>query len=228
VGDPVHLVAAVELADRPALADVVSLDALAERRWLGRELHDSVSQELYGIVLAARTGRALLPRDPGLAAEALEQVLALAEVALAELRGLIVQLRPEAVTAAGLVAALAGHAATVAAVHGVAVETDLVEPAIAPEAREAAYWIAREALHNAVKHGGPGRVVIRLVTGAEACLLEVADDGTGFDPGLAWRRGGIGLQTMGERAAAAGAALEVASAAGAGTTVRLRLPLAPA
>jgi signal transduction histidine kinase len=203
------------------VADAQSRGALAERRRLGRELHDSVSQELYGIVLAARSGLALLHRDPGLAAQALDSVVSLAEVALSEVRGLILDLRPDAVTASGLAAALSREAAAVSALHGIEVETALVEPAIPPDAREAVYWVAREALHNAVKHARPRRIRVRLESGPQACVLEVADDGTGFE--VAWRGGGLGLCTMRERAAAVGAELEIASAAGAGTSVRLRL-----
>ena len=83
-----------------------TLAALEERQRLARELHDSVSQALYGIALGARTARTLLDRDPAQAAEPLDYVLSLAEAGLAEMRALIFELRPESLESEGLVAAL--------------------------------------------------------------------------------------------------------------------------
>ena len=85
--------------------------------------------------------------------------------------------------------------------------------------------IAQEALHNAVRHGAARRVTVRL-NGAERRLtLEVADDGVGFDPGdPELRSRHLGLTSMEERARELGGALELRSAPGAGTTVRLEVP----
>ncbi len=79
--------------------------SLEERQRLARELHDSVSQALYGISLGTRTARTLLERDPSRVGEPLEYVSGLAEAGLAELRALIFELRPESLEAEGLVAA---------------------------------------------------------------------------------------------------------------------------
>ncbi len=95
-----------------------------ERHRLARELHDSVSQALYGIALGARTARTLAERDGASVIEPLDYVLSLAEAGLAEMRALIFELRPEAIATEGLVAAIDRQASALRARHGVAVTTD--------------------------------------------------------------------------------------------------------
>jgi PAS domain S-box-containing protein len=198
---------------------------LEERQRLARELHDSVSQALYGIALGARTARTLLDREPARAAEPLDYVLQLAEAGLAEMRALIFELRPESLAAEGLVAALSKQADALRARHGLAVGTALgAEPEAPLAAKEALYRIGQEALHNAVKHARAARVDVRLEFGPTGVELEVADDGAGFDPAGEFP-GHLGLRSMRERAASAGGTVEVDSAPGRGTRVRAWVPI---
>jgi len=200
--------------------------ALEERQKLARELHDSVSQALYGIALGARTARTLLDRDPSKVAEPLDYVLGLAEAGLAEMRALIFELRPESLAQEGLVGALQKQAASLRARHGLEVQTALgEEPDLPLPAKEALYRIAQEALHNIVKHAHASHVDLRLRSKADGLVLEVQDDGRGFDPSGSFP-GHLGLHSMRERVERAGGRLEVVSAAGQGTRVRARLPLA--
>ncbi len=195
-----------------------------ERQRLARELHDSVAQALYGIVLGAQTARLLLQRDPGQAAEPLNYVLSLAEAGLAEMRALIFALRPEVLTTEGLVGALTNHAAALSVRYQVAIETTLGdEPPLSFEAKEALYRIGQEALHNAVKHARASRVVVGLAREAGRVVLEVRDDGIGFDA-TATFPGHLGLTSMRERAVRLAGSLEIKSAPGRGTTVHARLP----
>jgi PAS domain S-box-containing protein len=127
--------------------------ALEERQRLARELHDSVSQALYGIALGARTARALLDRAPEQVADPLDYVLSLADAGLAEMRALIFELRPESLETEGLIAALEKQASALRARHEVEVEAVLCdEPNVSLEKKEALYRITQEALHNTVKH----------------------------------------------------------------------------
>ncbi|MBX3060942.1 MAG: histidine kinase, partial [Anaerolineae bacterium] len=127
------------------------LAALQERQKLARELHDSVSQALYGIALGARTARVQLERDPAQAVEPVEYVLSLAEAGLAEMRALIFELRPESLATEGLVAALEKQAAALRTRHLVEVITDFApDPDVSLEAKEALYRVTQEALHNVV------------------------------------------------------------------------------
>ncbi|MDQ4127143.1 MAG: hypothetical protein M3151_04205 [Actinomycetota bacterium] len=101
------------------------------------------------------------------------------------MRALIFELRPESLETEGLVAALHKQAAAVRARHEVSVRTDLCgEPEGAtPESKEALYRIAQEALHNTVKHARAKGIEIRLGCEAGWLILEISDDGVGFDPG---------------------------------------------
>ena len=198
--------------------------SLEERQRLARELHDSVSQALYGIALGARTARTLLDRDPAQAVEPVDYVLSLAEAGLAEMRALIFELRPESLEIEGLVAALDKQVAATAARHRIEVTSDLgEEPALSLPEKEIFYRIGQEALHNVVKHARAGRASVRLAQENGSLVLEVGDNGGGFDPQQAFP-GHLGLVSMRERAESIGATLHIASKPGQGTLVRLRKP----
>ncbi|HEX6492725.1 MAG TPA: histidine kinase, partial [Candidatus Dormibacteraeota bacterium] len=197
-----------------------------ERERLARELHDSVTQAIYGVVLGTRSTLAMLgrDRDPGAAAAALEEVAAMAETALSEMRELLVELHPRSLLDEGLVGALRRLTAAAASRHrGGEVESTLGdEPDLPAATREALYRIAQEALRTALRHGRPRRVEVALQAAEGGLVLEVCDDGAGFDPSTACP-GHLGLVSMRERAAGIGARLELLSAPGRGATVRVSL-----
>jgi signal transduction histidine kinase len=200
--------------------------ALEERQRLARELHDSVSQALYGIVLGASTARSLLDADPQKAAEPLDYALSLAEAGMVEMRALIFELRPESLATEGLVAALEKQAASLRARYGLDVRAELpAEPEAPLETKEALYRIAQEALHNVVKHAQARTVTLCLTRDGDDLVLEVADDGQGFEAGREFP-GHIGQHSMRERAAQVGGDVELASAPGQGTRVTARVPIA--
>jgi signal transduction histidine kinase len=200
------------------------LAALEERQRLARELHDSVSQALYGIGLGARTARTLLDRGPAKAAEPLDYVVSLAEAGLAEMRALIFELRPDALESEWLVGLLEKQAAAIRARHGLEVETDLgPEPDVPLPVKEALYRIAQEALNNTVKHAHATRLTLKLSQQPDGITLEIADDGIGFDPSSHFP-GHLGLRSMRERAAREGAVLQVESAPGRGTRTFICVP----
>jgi signal transduction histidine kinase len=206
------------------------LAALEERQRLARELHDSVSQVLYGVGLGARTASALLdgatiaPELKSSLAEPLDYVLSLAEAGLAEMRALIFELRPDSLEREGLVAALTRQAAALRARHKLEVHSEFCEePALSFEAKEALYRIAQESLNNTVKHAQAGRVDICLDVRHGEIILELADDGVGFDPQAEYS-GHMGLNSMRERAVQIAGTLEIVSEAGQGAVVRVRIP----
>jgi signal transduction histidine kinase len=202
------------------------LAALEERQKLARDLHDSVSQALYGIALGARTARTLLDRDPARLADPLDYVLALAEAGLAEMRALIFELRPESLKSEGLVAALTKQADSLRARHRLDVRVQFgPEPAVPLELKEALYRITQEALHNVAKHARASRVDLCLTVTEECLRLEVRDNGVGFDPGAAFP-GHLGLKSMRERAERLGGRCLVESAPRQGTRLQVEIPLA--
>lgn len=202
-----------------------TLAAVEERQRLARELHDSVSQALYGIALGARTARTLLDRDPLTATEPVDYVLSLAEAGLAEMRALIFELRPESLEQEGLVAAIDKQVASTRARYGVAVEASLCpEPELALPVKEALYRVAQEALHNVVKHARATRVDLALALDDGRITLDLRDDGVGFDPTGEFP-GHLGLRSMRERVARVGGSFLVESAPGAGTRLRAEIPV---
>ncbi|MGH2495875.1 MAG: histidine kinase [Ktedonobacteraceae bacterium] len=195
-----------------------------ERRRLARELHDSVSQALYGISLGAHAARTALDRDPEHVAEPLDYILTLAEVALAEMRALIFELRPESLETEGLVSALSKQAAAWQARNAISVATELCdEPDLPLPVKEDLYRIAQEAMHNTVKHAHASHVDLRLEQTAEGVTMEVWDDGAGFDPSASYP-GHLGLHSMRERVANLGGKFQIESPPGQGTMIRAHVP----
>jgi len=205
-----------------------SAAALEERQRLARELHDSVSQALYGIALGARTARRRIGDDgPANVIEPLDYVLSLAEAGLTEMRALIFELRPESIAQEGLVAAIGRQVAATQARYGIRVAAQLCEePDIPLDTKEALYRIAQESMHNTVKHARASRIDVRLVHESSELRLEIADDGQGFDPHADFP-GHLGLKSMRERAGEIRGTLDVASEPGTGTRVTIHVPLVP-
>lgn len=201
-----------------------NLAAVEERQRLARELHDSVSQALYGIALGARTARTLLDRDPARATEPMDYVLSLAEAGLAEMRALIFELRPESLANEGIVRAIEKHVASTQARYGIKVNAELdAEPDVPLPVKEALYRIMQEALHNTVKHARATNVDIRLRDLPGAVELELRDDGAGFDTSQDFP-GQLGLKSMRERAVRLGGEFELESSPGKGTRICARIP----
>jgi signal transduction histidine kinase len=206
------------------------LSILDERNRLALELHDVISQKLFALSLTAESAGALLDTDVEGAREQIDRLRALSQQALEELRYLILELRPPELERDGLATTLRKHVEVLRRVQGgepeIAVELDGLPAAEMARDREL-LRIAQEALQNALKHAASTRIVLRLGTVEERLVLEVVDDGCGFDPqasGVRSRR--LGLSSMEERARRLGGSLSISSAAGAGTTVRLEAPLA--
>ena len=228
-----HATLALAIANQAAIAidnarlyeQAQELAAVEERQKLARDLHDSVSQALYGIALGLHTARIQLDRDPQKLPESIDDLLSLAEAALAEMRALIFELRPESLEREGLVAALAKQGAALQARHDMTVQTDLCEELALPlTVKQELYRIAQEALHNTVKHAHASKVALVLRRTANAVILEVGDDGVGFDP-LGSFPGHLGLRSMQERVSRLDGRLQIESAPGQGTHMLAQVPL---
>jgi signal transduction histidine kinase len=218
--------AAIALVNARLYEHSRELSIMQERQRIARELHDAVTQKLFSLRLVAEAASVLVVDRPQRAAAELETVRRLAAEVSDELRGVVAGLLPADLTGDGLEAALRKQTQLLDRVHDAAVlfDGDPV-PGLGGDRAEAAYRIAQEALHNALRHGAPMRVTVRLAATREAVTLSVVDDGTGFDPGTSASAGRrLGIASMRERARAAGGRLDVSSRPGAGTTVRLVLP----
>jgi signal transduction histidine kinase len=211
------------------------LTIVAERNRLALELHDVVSQKLFGLVLAAESALTLLDRDGGgdrdraEARAQIERARELGRQAQDELRSLILELRPPALDRDGLPGVLRKHVELVGRLH--ATEIDLrIDDDLAPDDRRdpEVLRIAEEALHNALRHAGARHIVVGLDGAGDGLVLVVTDDGAGFDPDdPELRSHHLGLTSMQERARRLGGRLEIRSAPGTGSTVRLVVPDEP-
>lgn len=196
-----------------------------ERQRLSRELHDSVSQALYGISLGAQTARDMLAVDAEKAAEPIAFVLSLAEIGLAEMRALIFELRPDALETEGLLPALQRQVTALRARHRLVIETELArEPDVSLAAKEMLYRVAQQALHNIGKHAQASEVSLSLVEADGALVLTVRDNGQGFVVADHYP-GHLGVTSMRERAQRLGAETRIESSPGMGCTITVRLPL---
>jgi PAS domain S-box-containing protein len=198
---------------------------LEERQRLARELHDSVSQALYGIGLGARTARTLLDRDPLQAAEPIEYVLQLAEAGLTEMRALIAELRPESLEREGVVTAIERHLAAVTARYGVTVHMHLPpEPRIPLELKELVFGMTREALHALVRAGHATEVRLDLTSSDNALILTIQSD-TPTPRAVPKDSDSRAVRSLHQRLSRLGGKIAVTSDPAQGTTVTAMIPV---
>lgn len=219
--------AAISIENARLYRQARTLAVLQERQRLARELHDSVSQALYGIALGAKTARKQLANNPAKAAEPLDYVLSLSDAALTEMRALIFELRPESLANEGLLPALERQAQMLRARYKIEVNTDWQEePPLSLPLKEALYRVTQEATNNTAKHAAAKHVNIQLSQQNGRVNLEIRDDGQGFDPNQPFH-GHLGLRSMRERIEQAGGSFTIESRPGQGTCVQATIPITP-
>jgi signal transduction histidine kinase len=223
--------AAVAVDNALLVSEMEANAALEERHRLARELHDSVCQALFSLTLQARAVELLNarrgPNDHEQLTQGLHEIQELTQGALADMRALILELRPGSVPKEGLLAAIVRHAEAITARAGIPVKvsgpTDRLS--IRPDAVNDLFRIAQEALQNVVKHGKATSIDVRLDRGGGTpggLRMTITDDGVGFDP-TARYPGHIGLSTMRERATRLGGNVLIESRPGC-TTVNVVVP----
>ena len=213
-----------------------------ERRRLAGEIHDGISQRIVSLFFHLSAAADAIPGDPEIAAEQVALAQELAAAALDETRSAIAGLRPPILDDLGLAASLESLSHSFPQLD---VQVEATRSRMTEHVEIAVYRTAQEALQNVAKHANAHHVRVRLYLQRDRMVLEVADDGTGFDPAAVgamgatagpgrWRDGGngepptgFGLAAMRERAELLGGRLELASSPERGTTVRLTVPLSP-
>jgi signal transduction histidine kinase len=192
---------------------------VSERNRLARELHDAVTQTLFSASLIADVLPRIWERDPEMGQAKLAELRELTRGALAEMRTLLLELRPATLTESGLTELLQQLATAVIGRSRLKVKVEVDGERVLPlDIRVVLYRIAQEALNNIVKHAGATQVVIALRFLPECVELVVADNGRGFDP-TAVSAHSMGLGIMRERAASIEADLQVESVIGEGTKI---------
>ncbi|MBZ0317167.1 MAG: response regulator [Anaerolineae bacterium] len=195
--------------------------ALEERQRIARDLHDAVNQTLFSASMMAETLLLTADSDPAKIKPGLERIHQLTQGALAEMRTLLFELRPDALMNADLATLLPYLVDSAIARTKAHVEFSLDgDVELTPEAKVVFYRIAQEALNNIVKHAHATEIAIGIYQTATEVVMRIADDGVGFDAGQL-PPGHFGLGIMQERAHMIGAELEVDTAPEQGTTIVL-------
>lgn len=197
--------------------------ALEERQRLARDLHDAVTQTLFSASMIADVLPRLWERRPEQGRQRLDELRQLTRGALAEMRTLLLELRPNALVEASLADVLRqlGEAVMGRARLPITVTVAGEDQPVSPDVQVVCYRVAQEALNNVVKHAGARCVAVHLAVQPDTVSLCVSDDGCGFDVVGIEAAGHFGLGIMHERAASVGACLQVESMPGQGTTVLL-------
>lgn len=201
-----------------------------ERMRLSRELHDETSQSLTALMVGLDTIRIAAHNDISRVDSHLDNLKGIAEEMLHNIHRLIADLRPSLLDDLGLVAAIQWYGEQRLQPYGLTFilnNPSRIERLPRP-VETSLFRIVQEGLTNILRHARASAVMVRLAQEQDQVLLEICDDGVGFDPDRLetdQARGGLGLRGMQERAAILGGALEIESAPGEGTTVRIRFPV---
>jgi signal transduction histidine kinase len=206
------------------LRDSIQASEQERSRW-ARELHDETLQGLGGLQMLLSS--ALRAADPDRLRAAVRDAVGQIGIEIANLRSLIVELRPPALDEIGLVPAIETLAQRVATSEGIAVETNIslsLEDAqrLAPEVESTVYRLVQEALTNVGKHAHAARLEIELLKEGDGVMVAIRDDGQGFDPDAS--ASGFGIVGMRERVTLLGGTVDIESEAGKGTLIRAVIP----
>ncbi|WP_123041653.1 sensor histidine kinase [Cohnella candidum] len=214
------------LGERDVSEESASKEAavLEERKRLARDLHDTVSQQLFALHMSASSLPKLLEKDEDQAHKLMEQLIAMSSSAQRQMRGLIAQLRPMELQGRTLAEALERWFPDYCRHNGLQGTLDIQLIGTLSEAKEhQLFLIIQEAMANVVKHAEAQTVRLLLGETERQVTLQIEDDGSGFKPGQV-REGAYGLSTMRERALKLGGEAEIVTKQGAGTRVRVWLP----
>jgi two-component system sensor histidine kinase DegS len=204
----------------------------AERSRLAQEIHDGPAQALSNTIFQVEYIERVIESDPLLARTELRFLRELLRRELGDVRAFISQLRPPMLDQLGLDGAIMDTVQHMGTLTGLDIATDLAAPpyTLTDGQRTVALRVAQEALQNVRKHASADNVSVATRADGDAWVLEVTDDGRGFDVGAVAARGrrNFGLQFMRERAELIGARFDVRSRPDGGTVVRLAIPTEPA
>jgi len=217
--------AGIAIDNARLLAQVQRLAIVEERERIGRELHDSVIQRLYGISLSLEDVPDMVTEDPADAERRVDHAIETLHAAIGDIRTFIYGLRPALPTPGDLRRSLVDLGDEVSRTAPVAVEVDAADVAVSADDAAEVVAIAREALSNVARHAAATRATIQLTIRDDQLRLVVVDNGQGFVTGGRRARSQHGLSNMRDRAAALGGRVVVRSTPGTGTRIIVTLPI---
>ncbi len=218
--------AAIAIENARLYAQTSQMSALEERHRIGMDLHDGAIQSLYGLGLLIEDASSQIDSAPNDAKAHLGRAVDRLNAAIADLRSYVLGLRPIRGSDRPLresLTTLASQIATNALLIANAKIAPEAEASLDEAGREAVFYVAADALGNVARHARARHAGLSLYQDGQAVVLEVVDDGVGYDTTAAV--GGLGLRNMRQRAFNAGARLEVTSTPGAGTRLQMRIPV---
>jgi two-component system nitrate/nitrite sensor histidine kinase NarX len=214
--------AAITMVNVQLYEHAQTLAKLQERQRLAQELHDAVNQSLFSAGLIAEVLPRLWEQNPAEGRRSLEDLRRLTHGALAEMRGLLAELRPAIMTGADFSDLLRQLGSALTGRVNIPVSVSVVGQGVLPtDVQVALYRLCQEALSNIAKHAGASQVQIQVNYAAHGVEVHIMDNGCGFDPEHI-SLGHSGLSMMRERAEAIGATLSIISAPGRGTAITIR------
>lgn len=197
---------------------------LEERRRLARDLHDTVSQQLFAIHMSASSLPKLLELNPERASDVMDQLISMSSMAQKQMRGFIAQLRPMELEGRSLQEALDKWFPDYCRQNGLQGVLEWRAKEKLSEAKEhQLFLIVQEAMANVVKHAGAQTALLTVAETERQIVMTLQDDGAGFRADQV-KRGSYGLSTMRERAGKLGGDASIISKPGSGTRVRVTLP----
>lgn len=198
---------------------------LEERRRMARDLHDTVSQQLFAMHMSASALPSLLKHHHEQGKVVLEQLITMSQTAQKQMRALIAQLRPVELENRSLEEALDAWFPDYCRQNGLkGIKDQEFIGEISEAIEHQMFLIIQEAMANIVKHSGASLVSLSLREEPRQILFSVSDNGKGFRPEEAGRQGSYGLMTMKERAEKLGGNVDIIAHPGAGTTIRVHIP----
>ena len=216
--------AAIAIENARLYEQLERIAVLEERQRIGMDLHDGAIQSLYGIGLILEDAAERVTSEPDAARTTVGRAVDRLNVTIADLRAYVLGLAPVRSSNRPLAESLPELAGQLAANAALEVDVDIaphVDDELDPTAREAAFFVAADALANIARHARARRAFVRALREHDRLVLEVEDDGVGFDPNI--HAEGLGLRNMRQRAFSAGGWLVVDSAPGKGSRVRVEL-----
>lgn len=219
--------AAIAIENARLYAQIEQVVVLEERQRIGMDLHDGAIQSLYGIGLMLEDSAARLAAEPDASRRTLERAVDRLNATIADLRSYVLGLAPVRASDRPLRESVAELCDQVASNALLEVVTEIgpdIDDGLDSATREAAFFVVADALANVARHARARSAGVRLSREGEALVVEIEDDGVGFD--TAAQVEGLGLRNMRQRAFSAGGWISVDSAPGRGTRIRVQLPAA--
>lgn len=218
--------AAIAIENARLYTQLERVVVLEERQRIGMDLHDGAIQSLYGIGLMLEDAAARLGAEPEASRQALDRAVDRLNAAIADLRSYVLGLTPVRASDRPLRESIAELSDQVASNALLDVATEIgpaVDDGLDSATREATFFVVADALANVARHARARNARVRLSRDRAALIVEIEDDGVGFDPAALVE--GLGLRNMRQRAFSAGGWITVDSAPGQGTRIRVELPV---